>query len=150
MTEKIVPQDIDIMEIMKLIPHRYPFLLVDRIVLIEPGREITGYKNVTINEPFFQGHFPSRPVFPGVLILEGMAQVGGVLAYHTYPESIGEKLIYFAGIDKARFRRPVGPGDQLVMKLVLLKHKRSIMVMHGQAYVDDQLVAEAELMASFS
>lgn len=150
MTEKIVPQDIDIMEIMKLIPHRYPFLLVDRIVLIEPGREITGYKNVTINEPFFQGHFPSRPVFPGVLILEGMAQVGGVLAYHTYPESIGEKLIYFAGIDKARFRRPVGPGDQLVMKLVLLKHKRSIMVMHGQAFVDDQLAAEAELMASFS
>ncbi|KAB2888825.1 MAG: 3-hydroxyacyl-ACP dehydratase FabZ [Desulfobulbaceae bacterium] len=150
MTEKIVPQDIDIMEIMRLIPHRYPFLLVDRIVLIEPGREITGYKNVTINEPFFQGHFPSRPVFPGVLILEGMAQVGGVLAYHTYPESIGEKLIYFAGIDKARFRRPVGPGDQLVMKLVLLKHKRSIMVMHGQAFVDDQLAAEAELMASFS
>ena len=150
MTEKIVPQHIDIMEIMKLIPHRYPFLLVDRIVLIEPGKEITGYKNVTINEPFFQGHFPSRPVFPGVLILEGMAQVGGVLAYHTYPESIGEKLIYFAGIDKARFRRPVGPGDQLVMKLVLLKHKRSIMVMHGQAFVDDQLAAEAELMASFS
>jgi len=150
MTETILPQEIDIMGIMKYLPHRYPFLLVDKILLIEPGKEITGIKNVTINEPFFQGHFPNRPVFPGVLILEGMAQVGGVLAFHTYPESIGEKLIYFAGIDKARFRRPVGPGDQVVMKLVLLKHKRSIMMMHGEAFVDDQLVAEADLMASFS
>jgi 3-hydroxyacyl-[acyl-carrier-protein] dehydratase len=150
MTEIILPQEIDIMGIMKYLPHRYPFLLVDKILLIEPGKEITGIKNVTINEPFFQGHFPNRPVFPGVLILEGMAQVGGVLAYHSHPESVGEKLIYFAGIDNARFRRPVGPGDQVLMKLVLLKHKRSIMIMHGEAFVDDQLVAEADLMASFS
>ena len=141
---------IDVRRIAQLLPHRFPFLLIDRVTAWEPGKRLTAIKNVTYNEPFFQGHFPSRPVFPGVLILEGMAQVGGVLAYHTHPESVGEKLIYFAGIDKARFRRPVGPGDQLVMKLVLLKHKRSIMVMHGQAYVDDQLVAEAELMASFS
>ncbi len=150
MTEILQPQEIDIMGIMKYLPHRYPFLLVDKILLIEPGKEITGIKNVTINEPFFQGHFPLRPVFPGVLILEGMAQVGGVLAYHTYPDSVGEKLIYFAGIDNARFRRPVGPGDQVVMKLVLLKHKRSIMMMHGEAFVGEQLVAEADLMASFS
>ena len=150
MTEHIQPQEIDIMGIMNYLPHRYPFLLVDRIVMIEPGREITGIKNVTINEPFFQGHFPSRPVFPGVLILEGMAQVGGVLAYHTYPDSVGDKLIYFAGIDNARFRWPVGPGDQVVMKLVLLKHKRSIMMMHGEAFVGERLVAEADLMASFS
>lgn len=150
MTETIVPQDIDVVEIMRFLPHRYPFLLVDRIVSIDPGKAIVGIKNVTINEPFFQGHFPGRPVYPGVLILEGMAQTGGVLAYYAYPESIGKKLIYFAGIDKARFRRPVVPGDQLVMKLELVRHKRSIMVMHGQTFVDDQLAAEAELMASFS
>ncbi|HSO09625.1 MAG TPA: 3-hydroxyacyl-ACP dehydratase FabZ, partial [Desulfoprunum sp.] len=101
MTETIVPQNIDVVEIMRLLPHRYPFLLVDRIVSIDPGKEIVGIKNVTINEPFFQGHFPGRPVYPGVLILEGMAQTGGVLAYYAYPESIGTKLIYFAGIDKA-------------------------------------------------
>ena len=142
-------EPIDIMGIMRLLPHRYPFLLVDRITSLVPGKTVTGIKNVTMNEPFFQGHFPSRPVMPGVLILEGMAQAGGCMAYHSLPETIGEKLIYFAGIDQARFRRPVVPGDQVVFQLELLKMKRMVMVMDGRALVDGQLVAEARLMASF-
>ncbi|MDP3478739.1 MAG: 3-hydroxyacyl-ACP dehydratase FabZ [Desulfoprunum sp.] len=150
MSTVIVPESIDIVEIMRLLPHRYPFVMVDRILSIEPGKEIIGLKNVTINEPFFQGHFPGRPVMPGVLILEGMAQVGGVLAFYANPESVGQKLLFFAGIDKARFRKPVVPGDQLILKLEMIKQKRTIMMMSGKAYVDDNLVAEAELMASFS
>ncbi len=141
---------LDVMEIMRLVPHRYPFLLVDRIISLIPGQTIQGYKNVTINEPFFQGHFPSRPVMPGVLILEGMAQVGACLAYHTIPEVLSGKIVYFAGIDKARFRRPVVPGDQLHYRLEMLKQKRAVIVMAGRATVDEQLVAEAELMASFA
>jgi len=141
---------IDIVEILKLLPHRYPFVMVDRILSLELGKEIVGLKNVTINEPFFQGHFPSRPVMPGVLILEGMAQVGGIMAYYSNPAAIGNKLLFFAGIDKARFRKPVVPGDQLIFTLQLLKEKRSIMIMGASATVDGQLVAEAELMASFS
>lgn len=150
MTTEIIPEHIDIVEIMRLLPHRYPFVMVDRILSMEPGKEITGLKNVTINEPFFQGHFPGRPVMPGVLILEGMAQVGGVLAFYANPEAVGQKLLFFAGIDKARFRKPVVPGDQLILKLEMIKQKRTIMMMGGKAYVDDTLVAEAELMASFS
>jgi 3-hydroxyacyl-[acyl-carrier-protein] dehydratase len=150
MTTEIIPEHIDIVEIMRLLPHRYPFVMVDRILSMDPGKEITGLKNVTINEPFFQGHFPGRPVMPGVLILEGMAQVGGVLAFYANPEAVGQKLLFFAGIDKARFRKPVVPGDQLILKLEMIKQKRTIMMMGGKAYVDDTLVAEAELMASFS
>ncbi len=149
MSEIVIPENIDILEILRLLPHRYPFVMVDRIDSVTPNSEIKGLKNVTINEPFFQGHFPERPVMPGVLILEGMAQVGGVLAFYSVPEMIGKKLLYFAGIDKARFRRPVVPGDQLIFEIKLLKQKRGIMVMSGKAYVDDQLAAEAELMASF-
>ena len=149
MTETALPGELDILEILKLLPHRYPFVMVDKITRIVPGTEITGIKNVTINEPYFQGHFPERPVMPGVMILEGMAQVGGVLGYHTLPEMIGTKLLYFAGINNARFRRPVNPGDQLVFELKLLKIKRGIMVMDGKAFVDDQLATQAELMASF-
>lgn len=140
---------IDILEIMRLLPHRYPFLLVDRITSLIPKKSVIGIKNVTINEPFFQGHFPSQPVMPGVLMLEGMAQTGGCMAYYSLPEMIGNKLIYFAGIDKARFRRPVGPGDQIIYKLELVKMKRSIILMTAEAFVDDKLVAEANLMASF-
>lgn len=150
MEEVIVPEKIDIVEILRLLPHRYPFVMVDRILSLEMGKEVVGLKNVTINEPFFQGHFPGRPVMPGVLILEGMAQVGGIMAYYSNPKAIGSKLLFFAGIDKARFRRPVTPGDQLIFTLKLLKEKRSIMVMGATATVDGQLVAEAELMASFS
>ena len=148
MTETLTPQEIDIMGIMKYLPHRYPFLLVDKILVIEPGREITGVKNVTINEPFFQGHFPSRPVFPGVLILEGMAQVGGVLAFHTYPDSVGEKLIYFAGIDNCRFKQPVLPGDQMILEVQVVKEKRGIWKFKGEALVDGKVVASADLMCA--
>jgi len=150
MSEVIIPENIDIVEILNTLPHRYPFVMVDRIISMEIGKEITGLKNVTINEPFFQGHFPGRPVMPGVLILEGMAQVGGIMAFYANPEAIGKKLLFFAGIDKARFRRPVVPGDQLILKLQLIKSKRSLMIMVGKAFVDDKVVAEAELMASFS
>jgi len=140
---------IDIKGIMEILPHRYPFLLVDRIVELEVGKAITGIKNVTMNEPFFQGHFPAEPVMPGVLILEAMAQVGGILACLSDQAMIG-KLVYFAGVDKARFRRVVRPGDQVVMKLEMLKQKGKIIKMAGKAYVDDQLATEAELMASFA
>jgi 3-hydroxyacyl-[acyl-carrier-protein] dehydratase len=150
MSEFVIPENIDILEILKVLPHRYPFVMVDRILAIEVGKQVVGLKNVTINEPFFQGHFPQRPVMPGVLILEGMAQVGGIMAYYAHPEAIGNKLLFFAGIDKARFRRPVVPGDQLILTLDLIKEKRSVMVMSAKATVDGKLVAEAQLMASFT
>lgn len=140
---------IDVKGIMAILPHRYPFLLVDRIVEMEQGKTITGIKNVTINEPFFQGHFPGEPVMPGVLILEAMAQVGSILTCLSDPAMIG-RLAYFAGVDSARFRRIVRPGDQLVLKLAMVKKKGKVIKMAGQAFVDEQLVAEAELMASFA
>lgn len=140
---------IDVKGIMEILPHRYPFLLVDRIVELERGKAITGIKNVTMNEPFFQGHFPGEPVMPGVLILEAMAQVGSILACLSDPEMIG-RLAFFAGVDKARFRRIVRPGDQLVLRLAMIKQKGKIIKMAGQAFVDEQLATEAELMASFA
>jgi len=140
---------IDIKGIMEILPHRYPFLMVDRIVELEKSVRITALKNVSMNEPFFQGHFPGEPVMPGVLILEGLAQAGGVLACLSDPEMIG-RLVYFAGVDKARFRRVVRPGDQLVYKLEMIKQKGKVTKMSGKAYVDDQLTTEAELMASFA
>ena len=149
MEDIVKKKEIDIHEIMRLLPHRYPLLLVDRITSLIPSHSVKGIKNVTANEPCFQGHFPGRPIFPGVLILEGMAQTGGCMAFCSIPEMIGEKLIYFAGIDKARFRKPVVPGDRIEYRLELLRHKRMVMVMKGQAFVEDQLVTEAELMASF-
>jgi len=141
---------LDIKEILRLLPHRYPFLLVDRILEGEKGKSMVGLKNVSMNESFFQGHFPSDPIMPGVLILEGMAQVGGILAFYSIPEMIGEKLIYFAGIDKVRFRRPVIPGDQLIYEMLVLKQKGKIWKMEGKAKVENDVVAEAEFMAAFS
>ena len=139
----------DIKEIVRLLPHRYPFLLVDRILSGEKDKSLVGLKNVSMNEPFFQGHFPSDPIMPGVLILEGMAQVGGILAYYSLPDMIGEKLIYFAGIDKVRFRRPVVPGDQLIFEMRVVKQKGKIWKMTGKAKVEEEVVAEAEFMAAF-
>ena len=139
----------DIKEIIRLLPHRYPFLLVDRILEGEKGKSLVGLKNVSMNEPFFQGHFPSEPIMPGVLILEGMAQVGGILAFYSIPEMIGEKLIYFAGIDKVRFRQPVVPGDQIIYEMEVIKHKGKIWKMAGKAKVDNKVVAEAQFMAAF-
>ena len=150
MGDIVIPDDIDILEILRLLPHRYPFVMVDRILSVEVGKQIVGLKNVTFNEPFFQGHFPGRPVMPGVLILEGLAQVGGIMAFYANPEAIGNKLLFFAGIDKARFRKPVVPGDQLIFTLDFIKQKRSVIVMSAKATVDDQVVAQAELMASFT
>ncbi len=149
MSEETLVEDIDILEILRLLPHRYPFVMIDRVLSVEPHKTVEALKNVSINEPFFQGHFPSKPVMPGVLMLEGMAQAGGILAFRSEPENIGVKLLYFAGIDKARFRRPVGPGDQIIYKLELLKKKRGIWKLAGKAFVEDHLVAEAELLASF-
>jgi beta-hydroxyacyl-ACP dehydratase FabZ len=139
---------IDIREIMEIMPHRYPFLLVDRIESLKAGEEIVGIKNVTINEPFFAGHFPGNPIMPGVLIIEAMAQVGGVLAFHSSPKEWAGSLVYFMGIDKVRFRKPVVPGDQLRLKLTTIRQKQRVFKMRGEAYVEDTLVAEAELMAA--
>jgi beta-hydroxyacyl-ACP dehydratase FabZ len=140
---------LDIQAIMRWLPHRYPFLLLDRVVRIVPGEELVALKNVTINEPFFQGHFPARPIMPGVLIVEALAQAGGVLTYESRRSEKPAGLIYFMGIDKVRFRKPVVPGDQLILEARLLKFRSRAAKMAGRALVDGQLVAEAELMASF-
>jgi beta-hydroxyacyl-ACP dehydratase FabZ len=131
-----------IMDIMSFLPHRYPFLLVDRIVEIDGDKRIVGLKNVTINEPFFQGHFPGAPVMPGVLIIECMAQVAGVMIYRDMPDK-DKKLIYFTTIENAKFRRPVLPGDQLRVEMQLLNRRTNFGKMNGQATVDGKLVAEA-------
>ena len=137
---------LDSTEIQAILPHRYPFLLVDRIEELEIGKRVIGIKNVTVNEPFFQGHFPGRHIMPGVLIIEAMAQVGGVLAFKSANQS-GAKLVYFMGIDKAKFRRPVVPGDRLRFVVDVLRARHPYWKMRGEAYVEDSLVCEAELMA---
>lgn len=140
----------DIQEILKLLPHRFPFLMVDKVIAIEKGKSIVAVKNTTINEPYFQGHFPSYPVMPGVLILEALAQAGGILAYKTEENNdIKNMLTYFMGIDKARFRKPILPGSVIVLNVELIKRKQSVWVFHGRALVDEKLCAEADLMASF-
>jgi len=139
---------LDILGIMRRLPHRYPFLLIDRILKIGP-EDIVALKNVTMNEPFFQGHFPTLPVMPGVLIMEALAQAGGVLASEIRgPDKQGE-IIFFMGMDQVRFRKPVVPGDQLILEARVLKMRAKVAKMAGRALVDGQLVAEAELMASF-
>lgn len=149
MDMKLDNGSIDINGILRLLPHRYPFVLVDRITEMELGKQAVGLKNVTINEPFFQGHFPIDPIMPGVLILESMAQVGGILAYLTDQDKFEGNLVYFAGLDKVRFRRKVVPGDQLIIRVEVLKRKGKIYKFAAEAYVEGQLAAEANLMASF-
>lgn len=140
---------IDINEILQYLPHRYPFLLVDRIVEFEEGKRVLALKNVTINEPFFPGHFPHRPVMPGVLILEAMAQAAAVLSFKTVGHKPDENsIVYFAGIDKARFKRPVGPGDQLMMEVTIARKLRNIWKYEAVARVDGEVAAEAELMCA--
>ncbi|MDF1581101.1 MAG: 3-hydroxyacyl-ACP dehydratase FabZ [Desulfuromonadales bacterium] len=139
----------NVTEIMKVLPHRYPFLLVDRILEIVPGESMAAIKNVTINEPFFQGHFPGHPIMPGVLIIEAMAQVGGACAMIS--DNIGDdKVTYFSGIDKVRFRKPVVPGDVLRIEIKLTARRRGIYFFSGKAFVEGTLVAEAELKAMFA
>ena len=142
-------ESLDIVEILKVLPHRYPFILVDRVLELVSGERIKALKNVTINEPFFQGHFPVLPVMPGVLLLEGMAQSAAILAYMTMRDYIGTKLVYFAGLDHVRFRQKVTPGDQVTYEIVTIKRKLSLWNLEGKAYVDGKLVAEAILMATF-
>ncbi len=141
----------NVVEIQKILPHRYPFLLVDRITSLEPGETIEGYKNISISEPVFQGHFPDHPIYPGVMIIEGMAQAGGVLAFKSM-DSAGQedtlnKVVYFMSIDKAKFRSPVTPGDRLVYRLRVIKNKGAVWFLDAKAYVDEKLVAEAQLKA---
>ncbi len=137
---------LDTLAIQRILPHRYPFLLIDRIIEITPGERIVGIKQVTIGEPFFQGHFPGAPVMPGVLIVEAMAQVGAVYALRQI-EARESKLVLFSGIDNARFRRPVVPGDTLVLTVTPLRVGGRVQRMHGEAHVEGQLAAEADIMS---
>lgn len=141
----------DIKKIMQLLPHRFPFLLVDKVIELKPGEEITAVKNITINEPFFQGHFPIKPVFPGVLIVEALAQAAGLLAFATQninsTEESGE-IFYLVGVDRARFKKPAGPGDQLHLTVTTSTNKRGVWKFQGVAKVDGTLIASAELMCA--
>jgi 3-hydroxyacyl-[acyl-carrier-protein] dehydratase len=140
---------LDINGILKLMPHRYPLLLIDRVLELEPGVRISALKNVSMNEPYFQGHFPEYPVMPGVLIIEALAQAAAVLTYVTLKTSYPEgTLFYFAGIDGARFKRTVGPGDQLRMEVTMDRIKRSVGKFTGRSFVDGELACEAELMCA--
>jgi len=141
---------LDVVEIQKILPHRYPFLLVDKVTDIVEGKEIVAYKNISISEPVFQGHFPGHPIYPGVMILEGMAQAGGILALKSSgltEEEIKQKVIYFMSIDGAKFRSPVKPGDKLEYRITVLKLRKNLIVLEGKAYVEDTLVSEAQLKA---
>lgn len=140
----------DITEILKYLPHRYPFLLIDRVLDFTPGESLHAIKNVTINEPFFQGHFPIQPVMPGVLILEAMAQATGLLAFKTMSDDVPPPgvLYYFAGIDNARFRRVVVPGDQIHFDVKMIKERRGIGVFYGEAKVDGEVACSAEIMCA--
>jgi len=139
----------DLKDILKVLPHRYPFLLVDKIIKLVPDETIVALKNVTINEPFFQGHFPDMPIMPGVLILEAMAQAGGILFLQSRSEQKKNSLLFFIGLDKVRFRKPVVPGDQLLLNVKCLRLRSKVVKMFGVATVNEKRVAEAELMASF-
>ena len=139
----------DIKEILQYLPHRYPFLLIDRVLSCEPGKNIVALKNVAINEPFFQGHFPGHPIMPGVMILEAMAQAAAILSFKTlHHDDAGNLLYYFVGIDNARFKKPVMPGDQLILEVTMLRIVRGIGKFTAQARVGEAVVTEAELLCT--
>ena len=145
------PRTLDVEKIMDLLPHRYPFLMVDRVLdysITEEHKTLKALKNITFNEPFFQGHFPGKPILPGVLILEGMAQATGILAFTMVGKPNDGELYYFAAIDKARFKRPVVPGDQLILDVEYFKEKRGIASFRGVASVDGKVVCQADLMCA--
>lgn len=147
MSETREPNLVEIEEIMQLLPHRYPFLMVDRVVDFEAGKWLTAIKNVSVNEPCFTGHFPQNPIFPGVLILEALAQAMGLLAFKTH-QLAGGSLFYFAGVDNARFKKPVVPGDQLKLHVEVITEKRGITRFTGTATVEGKVVCEAQLMCA--
>ncbi len=139
----------DIQKIKEYLPHRYPFLLVDRVLEVDPGKRLLAFKNVTYNEPFFTGHFPELPIMPGVLIIEALAQTTGLLASETAPDVLGKGMVYYlVGLDKVRFKRPVVPGDRLMLEATYLRHKRNIWAFSCRAEVDGELVASAEIMCA--
>lgn len=137
----------DIEKILNILPHRYPFLLVDKVLSIKKGQSIVAVKNVTYNEPFFQGHFPKLKVMPGVLVLEAIAQAGGILLYHSIPDP-ASKIVFLSKIDNAKFRKPIVPGDQVRLEAILLKQKNKICRIRGKAYVGEEIAVESEIMAS--
>lgn len=137
-----------IQEIMNFLPHRYPFIMIDRVLELEPGKKVTALKNVTINEPFFQGHYPGAPVMPGVMIVEGMGQAGAILYIESLPPEKKGSLLYFMALDKVRFRKPVIPGDQIIFEVEMLRERSKAVKMAGTATVNGNRVAEAELMAT--
>jgi 3-hydroxyacyl-[acyl-carrier-protein] dehydratase len=139
---------LDIERILQILPHRWPFVLVDRVTEVVPNDRISGHKSIGMNEPWFQGHFPGRPIMPGVLILEALAQIGGILAYASEPFDPGNSLMYFLGIDKAKFRRPVTPGDRLDLEVKVVHHRTNVWKLKGEASVDGTLCAQGELLAS--
>ncbi|OYQ33488.1 3-hydroxyacyl-[acyl-carrier-protein] dehydratase FabZ [Niveispirillum lacus] len=146
-TNKVAATELDINRIMELIPHRYPMLLVDKVKDIVPGESCTGIKNVTMNEPQFTGHFPQKPVFPGVMIVEAMAQTSAILVMQTLGQEAEGRLVYFMGIEEAKFRRPIGPGDQIQIKVQKVQNRRNVWKFKGEAWVDGNLHAEATYTA---
>jgi len=144
----VSPVTLDIDRILQVLPHRFPFVLVDRVTDVVPHKSIRGHKCVAMNEPWFLGHFPSRPIMPGVLVLESLAQIGGLLAYASEPFDASNSLMYFLGIDKAKFRRPVIPGDRLDLEVTVLHHRTNVWKFKGEAFVDGTLCAQGELLAS--
>ncbi len=142
------PMKIEIAKILEILPHRYPFVMVDRVGEIVPGESIRGHKMVSANEPWCQGHFPGRPIMPGVLILEALAQIGGILAYASEPFDASSSLMYFLGIDKAKFRHTVTPGDRLDLFVNVVQHRSNVWKFHGEATVDGTLCAQGDLLAS--